>query len=125
MTSQNCNCLFKLRGRPKKEDDTWKLTVFNGMHNQPPHITLEGHAFAGRLSSDEKKIVGDMTENRMRPRYILDMLRAQNPGCLSKIRSVYNAKYAHKKTKRGPLTEMQHLMRMIEEYSYAYWTRVE
>ena len=58
-------CLFKLRGRPKKEVRTWKLTILNGMHNHPPHIMLEGHAFAARLSRDEKKIVGDMSENRM------------------------------------------------------------
>src|ERR1044072_6297356 len=124
-TSRKCNFPSKLRGRLKKEDGTWKLTVLNKMHNHEPYDTLEGHAFAARLSNDEKKVVGDMSENRMRPRYILDMLRAQNPDCLSKIRSVYNTKYAHKKSKRGTLTEMQHLTRMIEEYSYAYWTRVE
>src|ERR1044072_6245189 len=82
-TSRKCNCIFKLRGRPKKEDETWKLTVLNGMHNHESYDTLEGHAFSCRLSNDEKKVVGDMSENRMRPRYILDMLRAQNPDCFS------------------------------------------
>ena len=55
----------------------------------------------------------------------MDMLRAHNPRCLSKIRQVYNGKYAYHKSKRGPLTEMQHLMRMMEDYRYAHWTRVE
>ena len=45
-TSRKCNFPFKLRGRPKKEDGTWKLTVLNGKHNHEPYETLEGHAFA-------------------------------------------------------------------------------
>src|ERR1044072_4594409 len=53
------------------------------------------------------------------------MLRAHNPGCLSKIRQVYNEKYAYHKNKRSPLIEMQHLMRMMEDYRYAHWTSVE
>src|ERR1044072_6919140 len=67
MTSRNFNCPLKLRRSPKKEDETWKLTDLNGMHNHELYETLEGLAFASRLSSDGKKIVGDMSENRMRP----------------------------------------------------------
>ena len=61
-TSRNCQCPFKLRGRPRRDDETWRLTVLCGLHNYEANKTLEGHAFIGRLSSEEKNMVGEMVK---------------------------------------------------------------
>src|ERR1044072_183898 len=41
-TSRNCQCPFKLRGRSKKNDETWKLTLLCGLYNYDPHTNLIG-----------------------------------------------------------------------------------
>ena len=75
--SRKCQCPFKLRGRPKKNDETWKLTVICRVHNYEPYKTLVGHAFVDHLSSEEKKMVGEMVENRVKP---INMLRSLTCG---------------------------------------------
>ena len=60
--SRKCGCLFKVRGYVVREDNAWKLTILNGVHNHEmvPHIA--GHLLAGRLTEDDKKIVHDLTD---------------------------------------------------------------
>ncbi|KAL4580452.1 hypothetical protein LXL04_016646 [Taraxacum kok-saghyz] len=58
--------------------DYWTLTVKNGEHNHDPAMYMEGHAFAKRLTKDERRMVEDMTDNNVPPRDILSTLKSQN-----------------------------------------------
>ncbi|KAL4591199.1 hypothetical protein LXL04_004152 [Taraxacum kok-saghyz] len=68
------NCPFELVGNYYKTYDFWTLTVKNGEHNHDPAIYMEGHAFAKRLTKDERRMVEDMTDNNVPPRDILSTL---------------------------------------------------
>ncbi|KAJ1401470.1 FAR1 DNA-binding domain [Sesbania bispinosa] len=51
--TKKCGCPFRLRGRPVHTGDGWRLNVVCGYHNHDVAENLEGHAYAGRLTTDE------------------------------------------------------------------------
>ncbi|KAL4581271.1 hypothetical protein LXL04_017482 [Taraxacum kok-saghyz] len=59
------NCPFELVGVYYKTYDFWTLTVKNSEHNHDPAMYMEGHAFAKRLTKDERRMVEDMTDNNV------------------------------------------------------------
>ncbi|KAJ1416286.1 FAR1 DNA-binding domain [Sesbania bispinosa] len=50
--TKKCGCPFRLRGRPVHAGDGWRLNVVCGYHNHDVTENLEGHAYAGRLTTD-------------------------------------------------------------------------
>ena len=56
-------------------DDEWVLQVVCGVHNHPAAANLEGHSYAGRLSSEETKLLIDMSKSLVKPRQILSTLK--------------------------------------------------
>ncbi|XP_057418272.1 uncharacterized protein LOC130712457 [Lotus japonicus] len=88
--TKKCDCLFKLMARYTSEDGLWRLTVVRGDHNHHPTETLVGHAYAGRLTSQEKDMVGKMVDNRVKPGNMLLALKDANPQNVTTIRQVYN-----------------------------------
>ncbi|XP_057452685.1 uncharacterized protein LOC130744527 [Lotus japonicus] len=96
-----------------------------GDHNHAPAETLVGHAYAGRLTSQEKDMVGKMVYNKVKSGNMLLALKDVNPQNLTTIRQVYNEWMTHIRAKRGQLSEMQHLMRLLEEDKYTHWSRTE
>ncbi|XP_057443916.1 uncharacterized protein LOC130736078 [Lotus japonicus] len=115
----------KLRARPGGVDGRWKVIVHSGIHNHDSAETLQGHSFVGRLNPDEKVMVGSMIEKRVKPSDMLIALREKNPNNLTRIKQIYNEKQAYNRIKRGPFSEIQHLMKLLEGDKYAYWSRVE
>ena len=73
--SKKCGCSFKLRERPSKADGGWMLKVLSGIHNHERHIFLNVHAYYDRLTIDQKVMVHDMIENRVKPMNMLATLR--------------------------------------------------
>ncbi|KEH26556.1 hypothetical protein MTR_6g464570 [Medicago truncatula] len=60
--SRKCGCLFRLRGY-FSATKLWSLNIVSGLYNHKMEPKLEGHMLAGRLTTKESKIVGDMTRN--------------------------------------------------------------
>nr|KAJ0215647.1 hypothetical protein LSAT_V11C300128980 [Lactuca sativa] len=53
---------------------------------------MEGHAFAKRLTEDERRMVEDMTDNDVPPHNILLNLKIQNEHNVSTIDTIYEAR---------------------------------
>ncbi|XP_057432505.1 uncharacterized protein LOC130725276 [Lotus japonicus] len=123
--TKKSDCPFRLRARPGGVDGRWKVIVHSGIHNHDSAETLQGHSFVGRLNPDEKVMVGSMIEKRVKPSDMLIALREKNPNNLTRIKQIYNEKQAYNRIKRGPFSEIQHLMKLLEGDKYAYWSRVE
>ncbi|XP_057453629.1 uncharacterized protein LOC130745414 [Lotus japonicus] len=62
-------------------------------------------------------MVGKMVDNRVKPGNMLLALKDANPQNVTTIWQVYNERMAHIRAKRGQLSEMHHLMRLLEEDS--------
>ena len=120
--TKKIDCPFRLRGRPVG-DVGWKVTVLCGQHNHDRAETLVGHPYPGRLNPDEKVFVGQMTKSRLGPSHILREIKARNPENLSTIINIYNERQAYRRSVRGPRTEMQQLMLMLESKKYTHFHR--
>lgn len=59
----------------------------------------------------------------MTPRYIIVSLKDRDPKNLMSVTQVYKASYTYKMSKRGLLIGWKHLLNLIPEYKYMYWTR--
>ncbi|XP_057443273.1 uncharacterized protein LOC130735215 [Lotus japonicus] len=113
--TKKCDCPFRLKARRTSEDGLWRLTVVRGDHNHKPAENLHGHAYVGRLTSEEKEMVGKRVDNKVKLGNMLLALKSANPQKLNTIRQVYNERMAHMRAKRGALTKIHHLMRLLEE----------
>ncbi|XP_004500027.1 uncharacterized protein [Cicer arietinum] len=118
--SRKCECPLRLRGTPSNVGDGWYLHVICGVHNHELAKKLTGHAFLGRLSQEEKVVLGDMTKNMIKPRNILMTIKDHNVTSLTTIKQVYNARQAYRSSLRGNRTEMQHLLTLMERDKYVY-----
>jgi len=77
--SKKTSCPFELKGSFVSKRSYWKLEVKNPMHNHSPIENLEGHAYARRLSVDEKRLVGELAEQDIPARSIWSALTKNNP----------------------------------------------
>ena len=64
--TKKIDCPFRLRGRPVGASG-WRLIAKCGQHNLKRAETLVGHPYPGRLKPEEKRLVANMTKNRVRP----------------------------------------------------------
>ncbi|KAI5392117.1 hypothetical protein KIW84_076780 [Lathyrus oleraceus] len=121
--SKKCGCPFKIRSTPAKDGSGWKIDVKYGLHNHGLPDRLEGHSFIGRLTTDEKQHVADLTKRHVPPRHILLSLQDRDPENVTRITQVYKHKSVIQKEIRGPRSEIQHLFKLIEDAGYVYWSR--
>ncbi|KAJ1385327.1 OTU domain [Sesbania bispinosa] len=112
--TKKCDCPFRLRGRLVSTGDGWRLNVVYGYHNHEVAENLEGHAYAGHLNVDELSLVNDMTQNMVKPRNISLTLKEHNKDNVTTIKQIYNARQSCQTSLRGPRTELQHLMKLME-----------
>ncbi|KAJ1409126.1 MULE transposase domain [Sesbania bispinosa] len=84
---------------------------------------LVGHAHVGRLNADELSLLNDMTKTMVKPRNILLTLKDHNKDNVTTIKQIYNALQAFRTSLRGPRTELQNLMKLMERDNYAYCHR--
>ncbi|XP_057432380.1 uncharacterized protein LOC130725144 [Lotus japonicus] len=99
--TKKCDSPFRLKERRTSEDGLWRLTVVCGDHNHKPAENLLGHAYVGRLTSEEKEMVGKMVGNKVKPGNMLLASKSANPQNLTTIRQVYNERMAHLRAKSG------------------------
>ena len=113
--TKKCECPFRLRGRPIPNDGRWRLTVVNGYHNHGRVEVMVGHPYTGRLNPHKKLVVEDKTKNQVNPGPILLGIKERDPENVSTIKTIYNKRYTYRKSIRYPRTEMQHLIKMLED----------
>jgi len=98
--------LFKLRRYVVKEENAWKLTILNGVHNHEMLPYLARHLLAKRLMEDDKEIVHDLTNSSVKPKNILTNLKKKRQESMTNIKQVYNERHKFKKAQRGDLPEI-------------------
>ncbi|XP_057435845.1 protein FAR1-RELATED SEQUENCE 5-like [Lotus japonicus] len=121
--TKKLGCPFRLKGRPRKVERRWWLKVMNDIHNHEPARSLISHSYVGRLSEEEKGHVETVARSWVATRPMLVSLKENNPGNLTTITQVYSCCKRFRKFVRGPLTEMQHLMKKLVEDKYVHFER--
>jgi len=99
----------------------WMMKLMCGSHNHEMTKSLVGHPYVGRLTKDEKIIIGDMAKLMVKPRNILLILKEHNVNSFTTIKQIYNARSAYRSSIRGNDTEMQQLMKLLEQDQYIHW----
>ncbi|CAK8537733.1 unnamed protein product [Lathyrus sativus] len=115
--SKKCECPFKIRGYMlciKK----WKFSVTCGLHNHELCLKLQVHPSVCRLKPEEKTCISDMTLNLVQPKNILATLKRKEPNNILNIMQVYNIRYRTNKVIRGDRSEMQQLLKLLDDNSY-------
>ncbi|XP_058783029.1 uncharacterized protein LOC131657678 [Vicia villosa] len=100
----------------------WNVDVKCGVHNHGLPDRLEGHVFVGRLNTYEKQHVVDLTKRHVLPRHILISLKERDPENVTRITQVYKHKSVIEKEIRSPRSEIQYLLKLIEDAN-VYWSR--
>lgn len=120
---KKCGCPFKIKSTSAKDGSGWKVDVKCGIHNHGLPDRLEGHSIVGRLTTEEKQHVFDLTKRDVPPRHILISLQEKDPENVTRITQIYKQKSTIQKEIRGPRSEIQHLFKLIEDANYVYWSR--
>ena len=121
--SKKLKCPFRLKGRLVKAVGGWILRVMCGTHNHKLLKNFEGHPYVGRLTSDEKSNLSDMTRNMVKPKLALLTLQRNNPDSHTTIRQIYNARTRIRSSLRMDRTELQYLMNLMHRDRYIHWHR--
>ncbi|XP_012837783.1 PREDICTED: protein FAR1-RELATED SEQUENCE 5-like [Erythranthe guttata] len=119
--SKKCNCLYKLKGTKLGMDDDnvgWKLEFVFGVHNHPCFPNLEGHAYAARLTSEEMKIVEEMSNALVQPKAILTTLKKRDETNVAEMKTIYNARHRLQALEKAGRSQMQLLMTKLSEHNY-------
>ena len=96
------------------------MKLICGNHNHALAKSLVGHSYVGRLTKDEKTIIGDMTKSIVKPKNILLTLKEHNATSCTTMKQVYNARYAYHSIIRGGNNEMQQLMKLLGHDQYIH-----
>jgi len=71
-------CPFKLRAKSVLESEGWMMKLIYESHNNALTKSFVGHLYVGRLTKDEKIIIGDMKKLMVKPKNILLTLKEHN-----------------------------------------------
>ncbi|KAI3912373.1 hypothetical protein MKX01_038435 [Papaver californicum] len=119
--TKKCGCPFTLKG-VWLPDDKWKVKAECGEHNHALESIPVGHSFAGRLRDDEKQLLKDMIRSGIKPKEVLTTLKKRSKGTnKSTMRTIYNARAHLRMTEMEGRSEMQQVMKLLEEYHYVEW----
>ncbi|CAK8576397.1 unnamed protein product [Lathyrus sativus] len=116
-SSRKCECPFMVRGY-MLSTKKWKFSVICGLHNHELFLKLQGHPSVCRLKSEEKTCISNMTLNLVQPKNILATLKRKKPDNISNIRQMYNIQYRANKAVKGDRSEMQQLLKLLDDKSY-------
>lgn len=115
--SRKCECPFKLLGYPMA-DETWKFNVIFGIDNHGLTDKLADHPIICWLVPEEKELVSNMTLNMVVLKNIVTSLKRKKPPNVSNIKQIYNMRARNNKVVRGPRSEMQQLLNLLEDNAY-------
>ncbi|KAK1431140.1 hypothetical protein QVD17_14405 [Tagetes erecta] len=83
--TKKINCPFELVGKYSKMYGGWTLGVICEKHNHEATPHMEGHPYAKRLSTNETRLVFDLSRKNVAPQAILSTLKEQNKNNVSTI----------------------------------------
>ena len=113
------DCKFALYGR---EDPlgVWKMYVEHGTHNHQLPKCLKGHAYAGRLNTEEVDMSQILQEIGTRPKSIGYGLRQWNKQNVSSSRTLTNTLSKLAVQERGHRTMTQHALYKLRRHGYYF-----
>jgi len=98
---------FKLQGKPVGKGESWVLKALCGTYNHDLTFSLVGHPYVGTLKPYEHVMLVDMKKSLVKLMNILLTLKENNKHNVTTIEQVYSARYAYKRSVRGPRIELQ------------------
>ncbi|XP_058774208.1 uncharacterized protein LOC131648473 [Vicia villosa] len=116
-STRKCECTFRIRCY-KLSNLKWRCSVICGLHNHDLYAKLQGHPIACRFGLEEKTSIKDMSLNFVQPKNILATLKRKEPDNIANIKQVYNQQYRSRKESMGDRSEMQHLLKMLDDNKY-------
>ncbi|XP_050889437.1 uncharacterized protein LOC127094676 [Lathyrus oleraceus] len=120
--SRKCECPIKLCAYMLAKNKC----IFNvvcGLHNHDLCQKLVSHLIVCRLTLKEKECIADMTLNLVQQKSILATLKCKRSENISNIKHVYNIYYQTNKALRGDITEMQQLLKLLDDNNYVFMYR--
>ncbi|GJU14208.1 FAR1-related sequence 5-like protein [Tanacetum coccineum] len=81
---------------------------------------MEAHPYARRLTTDEYRLVEDLTRKNVEARNILAILKEQNKDNVSTIKDIYNTQSKIRKAQKVGETTMQNLMSLLHTQGYVH-----
>lgn len=121
--SKRIKCPFRFNATKTIKQGGWGVKVQNGRHNHPLLTTDLGAKYFGRLKKVEKTIVNEYVDLDVTPKNTLIFLLKKDPKNATTIGHVYRQRHHYRKSRKGPRTDPQELMRLIEEHNYLCWSR--
>jgi len=82
--------------------------------------TLVNYPYVGRLTRNEKTMFIDMTKSMVKLKNILLTLKEHNDKNVTTTKHVYTTRTTYQRSFRGPRTEMQYLMYLLERDMYIH-----
>ena len=79
---------------------------------------MEGHSYVGRFIEKEKEILKIISENLVKSRNILIILKVEDEDNVTTIKIIYNARQKYKLIKKCGRSQMQQLMKKLRECNY-------
>ncbi|XP_058746055.1 uncharacterized protein LOC131618923 [Vicia villosa] len=120
--TRKCEFPFKIRDY-MLASKKWRFNLICGLHNHDMCGKLQGHPSVCRLNPEENTCINDMSLNLFQPKNILSTLKRKKPNNVSNIRQVYNIWYRNNKAIRGDRSEVQQLLKMLDDNKYVSWYR--
>ncbi|XP_004513668.1 uncharacterized protein [Cicer arietinum] len=94
-----------------------------GLRNHELMATFENNAFVGRLKEEDKKHVNELTKYHIVPRLFLSSLRDRDKENVTNISQIYMRRNTYRKDLKGPKTDMQYMLKLLEAKKYSCWSR--
>ncbi|KAM0018798.1 putative MULE transposase domain, FHY3/FAR1 family [Helianthus debilis subsp. tardiflorus] len=120
--SKKIGCPFEMIGFSESSGSVWRIEVTKAKHNHTP-INLEGHAYARRLSSEDKKLVKELAEQDIPNQSIWRTLTKNNPARKLIPKDIHNAVQKINAEKNVSKSPMQKLENILLEEDYTYYMR--
>ena len=92
----------------------WMMNLICETHNHALAKSFFGHLYAGRLTKNEKIIIGNMTKSMVKSKNIFLALKEHDANKCTIMKQVYNGRYAYHSSIRDNNSEMQQLIKLLE-----------
>ena len=99
------------------------MRVKCGRHTHQLLTTPIGTNAFGRLSKAQKDLVNEHADLDVGPKATLTALKKLDPENVTTLPQIYRQRHKHRSTKRGPRTDIQEVLRLIESHNYLCWSR--
>ena len=120
-STKKYSCPFELEGS-YREYDGWKVIVKNHNHNHSKSWGLQGHAYARRMTEQEKEYVEELYALNLPVKDILYNLKQRFPENLSISNDIYNAIKDIKKKAEDEIgsSPMQVMLSLLRNNNYIF-----